>query len=76
MSSIKQFTVGNESHSFIDANFYSLIEDLYDNTKTYAVGDYSIYDYKLYKCNTAISTPESFDINKWDLTNITDELKR
>ena len=52
----------------------TIISDAYDNTKTYAVGDYCIYSNILYKCNTAISTPEDFDSTKWDATTVGDEL--
>lgn len=38
----------------------------YDDTETYAEGDVVTYQGQLYKANTDIQTPESFDINKWD----------
>ena len=44
--------------------------DEYSNTSTYAVGDYCIYNNKLYVCNTAIGTAENFDSSKWTETNI------
>lgn len=54
----------------------SMVAPTYDDTSTYSVGDYSIYDdgngAVLYKCNTAISTPEDFDDSKWDATTIID----
>lgn len=52
------------------------VADLYDATSTYAVGDYVMYDANdtgnavLYKCNTAISTPEAFDPTKWDAITV------
>ena len=51
----------------------TIISDAYDNAKTYTVGDYCIYGNILYKCNTAITTPEDFDSTKWDATTIGDE---
>ena len=36
--------------------------DAYDNSKLYAVGDYCIYDNKLYRCITAIESAEEFNI--------------
>lgn len=42
----------------------------YSNNNTYAVGDLAIYNYTLYRCNTAINTPESFNVNKWDAVNL------
>lgn len=38
----------------------------YDPTITYAVDDLVTAEGKLYKCITAVLTPEQFDINKWD----------
>ena len=38
----------------------------YSASATYAVGDQVIYDHKLYKCKTTISTGETFTIAKWD----------
>ena len=52
----------------------TVITDVYDNTATYAVGDYCIYNNVLYRCKTAITTAESFDAAKWDATNIADEI--
>ena len=37
----------------------------YSSSSTYAVGDYVYYNDLIYKCNTAISTPEDFDNTKW-----------
>lgn len=48
--------------------------DAYDNSKSYAVGDYCIYDNKLYKCITAITSAEAFDISKWQQTTCGKEL--
>lgn len=50
------------------------ISDAYDNTTTYAVGDYCIYNNNLYKCNTDISIAEDFDSTKWIATTIGAEL--
>lgn len=52
----------------------SNIADDYDNTQTYAVGDYCIYEGDLYKCITAVTSAESFDSTKWDAVLVTDEL--
>ena len=48
--------------------------DEYKNTKTYAVGDLCIYDNVLYKCITAVETAESFDVSKWEPTNVLSEI--
>lgn len=52
------------------------IEDAYSNEKTYDIGDYCIYEKCIYKCITAITEPEEFDVNKWELTTIAAELKK
>ena len=44
--------------------------DEYDSTSTYNVGDYCIYNNMLFKCLVAISTPEEFNSNHWDITSI------
>lgn len=49
------------------------IADEYDNTQTYAVGDFVIYEGDLYKCTTAVTTAEDFDSNKWTQTVASDE---
>lgn len=48
--------------------------DEYSSSKTYAVGDYCIYTNTIYKCKTAITTPEAFNSSKWDATSIANEL--
>lgn len=51
----------------------NLAED-YNDTSTYAVGDFAIVDGVLKKCITAVSTPESYDSTKWTDALITDEM--
>ena len=46
-----------------------VISDKYDSSKTYAVGDYCIYNDTLYKCKTAVTSAEEFDSSKWEPTN-------
>lgn len=48
--------------------------DEYSSSETYAVGDYCIYTNTIYKCKTAITTPEAFNSSKWDATSIANEL--
>ena len=47
--------------------------DAYDNTQTYAVGDYCINANTIYKCTTAISTPEAWNASHWQSTSIMKE---
>lgn len=50
------------------------LAEAYDDTATYAVGDYVIYDGLLYKCDTAVATAETFDPTKWTHVLVTDEM--
>lgn len=50
------------------------IAENYDETATYVVGDYVIYDGLLYKCVTAVTTAETFDPTKWTHVVVTDEM--
>ena len=58
-------------------NFAKAISsDAYDNSKSYAVGDYCIYDNKLYRCITAIESAEAFNIEKWKQTTVGKEVNQ
>ena len=48
--------------------------DKYKDTQTYAKGDYCIYNNTLYKCTTAIATPEEWTAGHWTATRIASEL--
>lgn len=50
--------------------------EVYSTSKTYNVGDYCIYQDKLYRCITTVATAEVFDSDKWEQVNITNELKK
>lgn len=59
--------------------FETLRDDVaaeYDNTKTYAVGDYVIYNTQLYKCKTAITSAETWTVAHWDAVEVGEELQR
>lgn len=47
------------------------ISGMYSATSSYAVGDYVIYEGKLYICNTAIASGESWTAAHWTQINIT-----
>lgn len=51
--------------SAIDTILSDIAEE-YDSTSTYAVNDCVIYNKILYKCKTAITTPEAWDSTHWD----------
>ena len=50
------------------------IAEVYDATKTYAIGDYRLYDGQLYECTTEISTPEAWTAAHWTATTAGTEL--
>ena len=50
--------------------------DAYDNSRPYAVGDYCIYDNKLYRCITAIKSAEAFNVEKWEQTTVGNEVNQ
>lgn len=56
------------------SGFADNLADEYDATATYAVGDLCIYDNVLYRCNTAISTPEAWNSIHWTQTSVADEI--
>lgn len=48
--------------------------DAYSSSSTYAVGDLCIAFGRLYRCTTAISTPEAWNASHWAATTIADEI--
>lgn len=67
----------------VDLSSYATITDLsnalknlaglYDSTLTYSIGEVVIYNNKLYRCSTAITTPEAWDSTHWTQTTIAGE---
>ena len=53
-----------------------IIADDFDATSTYAVGNYVVYNGKLYKCTTAVSTAGQWDANDWTETIVMDEVEQ
>lgn len=47
----------------------------YSSSSTYAIGDYCIYNGTLYKCNTAITTAESWTAAHWEACKTSTEIK-
>lgn len=60
-------TIGNAVNSN-SANFASE----YSPSATYAVGDYCTYQNVLYKCTTAIATPEAWNSAHWTIAKVMD----
>ena len=53
---------------------HHLIANDYDATKTYSVGDYIMRASFLYKCNTAITTPEAWNSAHWTQVHLTEHI--
>lgn len=56
------------------SGFADNLADEYDATATYAVGDLCLHDNTLYRCNTAISTPETWNSIHWTATSVDEQL--
>jgi hypothetical protein len=50
------------------------IAEVYDATKTYAIGDYCLHDGQLYECTTEITTPEAWTAAHWTAATVGTEL--
>jgi hypothetical protein len=71
----RNLTDGTNSVTVANIAKKSLISDEYDNTATYSVGNIVIYNNTLYRCTTAVTTPEDFDSTKWTAINVSDILE-
>ena len=56
-----------------DANG-AIAVNTYSSSSTYAIGDYCMYNNKLYRCKTAIATAEAFNSSKWQQIKIMEEM--
>ena len=65
----------NKHRSYIN-NLHYDFANIYNGSNTYSVGDYCLYSSRLYKCITAITTPEAFDKSKWQVTSVEKELRK
>ena len=59
---------------YVDNSFFDIVAPEYSSSATYDVGDFVIHEGLLYKCNTTISTAESWDSTHWDRTTVVDIL--
>lgn len=59
-----------------DTNTNNNFSDAYDDSLTYSIGDYCIYQDKLYRCITTVATAEVFDSDKWEQVNVANNLNR
>lgn len=71
--SVLQQGVGNLGDR-VDVLDAAITTDAYSASSTYAVNDYCIYEDVMYKCITAIETPEAFTPSHWQATSIEGEI--
>lgn len=50
------------------------IANEYSDSATYVIGNFVMYEDVLYKCNTPVSTAETFDPTKWAQTSVVDAI--
>lgn len=70
---INKTRLNNMENGIADANG-AIAVNTYSNTSTYAIGDYCMYNNKLYRCKTTISTAENFNNTKWQEIKIMEEI--
>ena len=72
--SVTGFLVNNEVQKYD----YECLENYntpdFSTSSTYQVGDYVMYQGKLYKCKTAITTGGAWDSTKWSLAILSDDV--
>lgn len=66
----------NKIENGIADSYNSIDVNAYDNTATYSVGDYCIYNNTLYRCIVAVTSAEDFDMSKWESTSLQDTMKQ
>ena len=70
MANINSMNVGGQLSIIEDTAAREMEANAYDPTQTYAKEDICIYNDKLYEANTAITTPEAFNIAHWTETTL------
>lgn len=69
---LDETNVGGSVYELHDTGARAMTSDEYDQSKTYAVGDYCIYENSLYKCTAAATGV--WDATKWKKTAVGTEL--
>lgn len=64
----------NLGHAPLGSNISANFASEYSPSATYAVNAYCTYQNVLYKCTTAITTPEAWDSAHWTITSAMGEL--
>lgn len=71
---LEKLQVGSSIYGISGDKANHNLADTFDDTATYSVDDYVIYNQNLYKCIIAVTTAGAFDSNNWTQVLITDEM--
>ena len=74
MSTVNGFQVGSDVLKYNYEALENYNTPNYSSSSTYNVGDYVMYQGKLYKCKTAISTAEAWTSAHWDLAVLSNDV--
>lgn len=66
----------NTSYDLASKPLSNAIADDFSASSTYSVGDYIMYDYKLYKCISPVTTAGTWKASNWQECKITDNSVR
>lgn len=72
--SVTGFLVNNEVQKYDYESLENYNTPDFSTSSTYQVGDYVMYQGKLYKCTTAITTGGAWDSTKWSLAILSDDV--
>lgn len=72
--SVNGFLVNNEVQKYNYESLENYNTPDFNTSSTYKVGDYVMYQGKLYKCTTAITTSGAWDSTKWSLAILSDDV--
>ncbi len=61
----------NMAQDVYDRLIDTVFED-YSSSSTYKVGDFVVYNNVLYRCITAVATPEAWNSSKWEVATFQD----
>ena len=75
MSTVNGFQVGNDVLKYNYESLENYNTPDFSPSSTYSVGDYVIYQGKLYKCITAITTAGAWNSANWQLAVLSNDVK-
>ena len=73
---IENIINNSTSYDLISKPLSMTIADDFSTSSTYSVGDYVMYDYKLYKCISSVSTAGAWNASDWEECKVTNNAVR